>query len=69
MEFYDRKGRLLKIMKSEWVQIDGIWTPVKMVVNNQLTGHRTEIENKNVKYNQGLKESLFTERSLRKGAP
>ena len=69
MDFYDRKGRLLKIMHTNWVEVDGIWTPVKMVVNNQLTGHRTEIENKNVKYNQGLKESLFTERSLRKGAP
>ena len=69
MEFYDRKGRLLKIAESDWVQIDGIWTPTKMVVNNQLTGHQTLIENKNVKYNQGLKESLFTERSLRKGAP
>lgn len=69
IEFYDRKGRLLKIMESDWVQTDGIWNPAKMVVNNQLTGHRTQIENSNVKYNQGLKESLFTERSLRKGAP
>ncbi len=69
MEFYDRKGRLLKIMKSDWVQVDGIWTPEKMFVENQLTGHTTQLENKNVKYNQGLRESLFTERSLRKGAP
>jgi len=69
IEFYDRKGRLLKIMTSDWVQIDGIWTWEKTVVENQLSGHRTEIAISNVKYNQGLKESLFTERSLRKGAP
>ncbi len=67
MEFYDRKGRLLKIMKSDWVQIDGIWNPAKMVVDNQLTGHRTQIENSKVKYNQGLKRepvyrAVFAER-------
>ena len=69
IEFYDRKGRLLKIMKSDWVQVDGIWNWEKTVVENQLSGHRTEIAISNVKFNQSLKDSLFTERSLRKGAP
>ena len=69
IEFYDRKGRLLKIMTSDWEQIDGIWNWKKTVVNNQLSGHKTELEMSNVKFNQGLRESLFTERSLRKGAP
>ena len=39
------------------------------MVENQLTGHKTELEFSNVRFNQGLKESIFTERSLRKGAP
>ncbi len=69
IEFYDRKGRLLKIMKSDWVQIEGIWNWEKTVVENQLTGHRTQIDVSKVRFNQGLKESVFTERSLRKGAP
>ncbi len=69
IEFYDRKGRLLKIMTSDWVQIEGIWNWKKTVVENQLTGHKTELEMSKVKFNQGLRESLFTERSLRKGAP
>lgn len=69
IEFYDRKGRLLKVMTMEWAQIDGIWNWKRTVVENQLTGHQTELEISNVKFNQGLKESLFTERSLRKGAP
>lgn len=69
IEFYDRKGRLLKVMTMEWTQIDGIWNWKRTVVENQLTGHQTELEISNVRFNQGLKESLFTERSLRKGAP
>ena len=69
IEFYDRKGRLLKIMYQDWVQIDGIWNWRKTVVENQLTGHKTELDISNVKFNQGFRESLFTERSLRKGAP
>jgi hypothetical protein len=69
IEFYDRKGRLLKTMHVEWTQVDGIWNWKRTVVENQLTGHRTEVDISKVKFNQGLKESLFTERSLRKGAP
>ncbi len=69
VEYYDRKGRLLKTQHTEWMQVDGIWNWKRTVVENHLTGHRTEIEIANVKFNQGLKPSLFTERSLRKGAP
>ena len=69
IEFYDRKGRLLKIWTTEWEQIDGIWNWKQIVVENQLTGHKTELEISNVRFNQDLKESIFTERSLRKGAP
>ena len=69
VEFYDRKGRLLKIMYQDWTLIDGIWNGQRIVVENQLTGHKTELDISNVKFNQDLRESLFTERSLRKGAP
>jgi outer membrane lipoprotein-sorting protein len=69
IEFYDRKGRLLKVMHTEWMQVDGIWNWKHTVVENQLTGHRTEIEISDVKMNQGLDDNLFTERSLRTGAP
>ncbi len=69
IEFYDRKGQLLKIMQTEWMQVDGIWTWKRTVVENQQNGHRTEIDISDVKINQGLDDSLFTERSLRSGAP
>ena len=68
-EFYDRKGRLLKIMYQDRALIDGIWNWKRTVVENQLTGHKTELDISNVKFNQGFRDSLFTERSLRKGAP
>lgn len=65
IEFYDRKGQLLKIMRTEWMQVDGIWTWKRTVVENQQSGHRTEIDLSDVKMNQGLDDSRFTERSLR----
>jgi outer membrane lipoprotein-sorting protein len=69
VEFYDRKGQLLKIMQTEWMQVDGIWTWKRAVVENKQTGHRTEIDISDVTMNKGLQESLFTEQSLRTGAP
>lgn len=69
IEFYDRKGRLLKIWTTDWAQIDGIWNWQRTVVENQLTGHKTELMISNVRFNQNIKESVFTERSLRKGKP
>jgi outer membrane lipoprotein-sorting protein len=68
-EFYDRKGQLLKIMRTEWAQVDGIWNWKRTVVENQQTGHRTEIDISDVKMNKGFDDSLFTEQSLRNGAP
>jgi outer membrane lipoprotein-sorting protein len=69
VEFYDRKGQLLKIMQTEWTQVNGIWTWKRTVVENKQTGHRTEIDISDITMNKGLQESLFTEQSLRTGAP
>ncbi len=67
-EFYDEDGRLLKILsinKSE--NISGFWTILETEMHNVQKDHSTTIEFKNVKINQGIADSKFTERSMTMG--
>ncbi|MEA3224428.1 MAG: outer membrane lipoprotein-sorting protein [Planctomycetota bacterium] len=67
MEFYDKKDKLYKTIKSTKVEtIQGFPTVVKSVVSNLQTGSKTEMEFGKVKYNLNLKDSIFTERYLRR---
>lgn len=67
MDFYDKKGKLYKTIESAKIEtIQGFPTVVKSVVSNLKTGSRTEMEFSKVKYNINLKDSIFTERYLRR---
>ena len=67
MEFYDKEGKLYRTIESTKVEtIQDFPTVVKSVVSNLQTGSKTEMEFSNVKYNIGLKDSLFTERYLQR---
>jgi outer membrane lipoprotein-sorting protein len=67
MEYFDKENKLYRVIESKKVEmIQGFPTVVKSVVSNLNTGGRTEMEFSNVKYNIGLKDSLFTERYLRR---
>lgn len=67
VDYYDRKGRFLKTLNTDWQQVDGIWTWEKSVMQNHLTGHKTIIEIEDIELNTGLSEKVFTERTLKKG--
>ena len=67
VEYYDRKERHLKTLTTDWQEVDGIWTWKRAVMANHLTGHRTEIDIKDVKMNTGLDEGLFNRVTLEKG--
>jgi outer membrane lipoprotein-sorting protein len=67
MEFYDKEGKLYRTIESTKVEtIQDFPTVVKSVVSNLQTGSKTEMEFSNVKYNIGLKDSIFTERYLQR---
>ena len=67
MEFYDKKDKLYKVIESAKIEeIQGFPTVVKSVVSNFQTGSKTEMEFNKVEYNIGLKDSIFTERYLRR---
>lgn len=66
-----KKGGYLKFMDVKKLsQIDGIWTPVEIVMttkkNNNIV-HSTVMYSKNVHYNQDMGDDLFTTRRLEKG--
>ncbi len=46
--------------------VDGLSTVTKRTMKNVKSGHRTEVTFRQVKYNVGLAEDVFTERSLRR---
>ncbi len=66
-----KDGKKLKYMDvKEMKLIDNIWvnTEVSMTTKkNKVTLHKTIMKMNNVKFNQGLKESMFTVRQLEKG--
>ncbi len=66
MEFYDKEGKLYRVIESLKVEtIQGFPTVTKSVVKDLKTGSQTEMEFTNVKYNIGLGD-IFTERYLQR---
>jgi len=67
MEFFDKDDKLYRVIESKKVEkIQDFHTVVQSVVSNLKTGSKTEMQFTNVKYNIGLKDSIFTERYLQR---
>ena len=65
-EYYDKRGSLSRVFTADEVKsIQGIPTTVKRTMKNVQTGHWTEVTYGEVKYNMGLADNIFSERSLR----
>ncbi|MGI9537699.1 MAG: outer membrane lipoprotein-sorting protein [Desulfocapsaceae bacterium] len=66
-----KSGNKVKYMEVKEIdQIDGIWVAVETwmkTTRNKRTLHRTILTMDNIKYNQGLDESIFSVRQLEKG--
>ncbi len=67
-EFYDRDGKLLKELNiKSFDKIDGFWTILETEMKNVQRNHSTTMRFENIKYNQGISDSRFTERSMTMG--
>ena len=65
-EYFDAQGKPLRTFTADRVeQIGGQWTITVRSMKNHQTGHRTEVVFKNVQYNVGLSDSVFTERTMK----
>lgn len=63
-------GRMKFMEVKELERIDGIWTPVHMVMTTrkgQQTEHASVLRWENIQYDQPLEDELFTQRRLRQG--
>jgi hypothetical protein len=66
MDFYDKNGKLYRVIESQKVEIiQEFPTVVKSVVSDLNTGGKTEMEFTDVQYNIDLQD-IFTERYLRR---
>jgi hypothetical protein len=66
-EYYNKKDKLFKVFIADKVEtVDGFPTAVKRTMLNMGTKHKTTVSFSKVKYNVGLKDKIFSQRSLKK---
>jgi hypothetical protein len=70
IEYYDRKGELLKAQKINWQEVSGskpykAWRSSEVV--NVQTQHKTVFEITDLKPDSNLKDEIFTEKALKTG--
>jgi outer membrane lipoprotein-sorting protein len=65
IEFYDRADRLGKrLVCSSIEKIDGYWVTREQEMTDLMRNHRTRMIMRDIHFDQGLSEGLFTERQL-----
>lgn len=65
IEFYDRADRLSKrIVCSSIDKIDGYWVTREQEMTDLMRNHRTRMIMRDIHFDQGLSDGLFTERQL-----
>lgn len=69
IEYYDRHGRLSKVLDIDWQLVDGIWLFRTLDMRNVRSGHRTIVQIDQIKHDVGLGDDAFTESGLRFGVP
>ncbi|RMD78456.1 MAG: outer membrane lipoprotein-sorting protein [Gammaproteobacteria bacterium] len=67
VDYYDRKGEPLKQQLIKWQRVKGAWIWDEVAVRNVQTAHSSIFRMRKVEVNVGLKDGLFTERTLRLG--
>jgi outer membrane lipoprotein-sorting protein len=65
-EYYDAQGKIQRTFQADKVEnVAGHWTVTARSMTDNQTGHRTEVVFTGMRYDAGLSEDLFAERSLR----
>jgi hypothetical protein len=65
-EFYDKRGRLFKILTGKKIQkIDGIWTILDAEMNDLKKKHRTLMKTDEIQYNRSVPDEIFTKGYMR----
>ncbi|RJO64862.1 MAG: outer membrane lipoprotein-sorting protein [Myxococcales bacterium] len=69
VDYYDKDGKLVKVMENSdpFVFEGGLHRHRKVVLRDAITGHKTILDVKTFKVNQGFKDDQFTVRQLQWG--
>jgi hypothetical protein len=67
IDYYGSAGAPIKRQTIKWRKIGAAWVWQQVVGENLITGERTELDVSDVKLNSGLKDGVFTARTLRLG--
>jgi len=66
-ELYSKSGKLEKVLRVDEVElIDGYWIGKRMEMETVKDNHRTVLTLKEVAFDQGLSDALFTQRNLKR---
>ena len=65
VEFYDRKGRLLKVLKGEALREAGRSLDRRYLIENSQSKAKTEMSIVSIAFDVKLNPAMFTERALR----
>lgn len=67
VDYFDKRGELLKRQNLTWQKAGPAWVWNRVTVQNVQTLHASLFEVSNVEINVGLKDDLFSERTLQQG--
>lgn len=67
IDYYDRKGDLLKQQSLNWQRIRDAWLWSDVTVHNVQTDHTSVFEVTDAQVNTGITDDIFTERNLSRG--
>jgi hypothetical protein len=67
LDYYDPTGKLLKTQYITWKPIKDAWVWEKVVINNAQTGTETFLSINDIKTDTGLRDSFFSERTMKQG--
>jgi len=68
MDFYDEDGELLKALTINKIEkVGGYWVITDELMHNVQKNHKTQILISNMKVDQGLSDSKFSQRAMKKG--
>jgi hypothetical protein len=60
IQYHNMAGKFFKQYDADrWEKIDGIWTPMLLVMEDVAVGHKTVIERSRVRYNQRVAGAFF----------
>ena len=67
IEFYDKAGRLYKVMTNSSVEnVEGKWVAKEIKMENKQNQHTTQLKMIKISFDQNLSDDIFTQRNMQK---